>query len=214
MTASWHGPTDSEQPRDNHDLLARKQDAPPTDAMINRLVLLLGGSRSGKSKLATDLASRWTGPVTFIATAEPGDEEMAARIAAHQRQRPAQWGTIEEPIDIAAALRNVGPADGVVLDCLTLWVSNLLAVGHSNDEVRQIAIQTAESATARGSPTIVVSNEVGSGLVPTTALGRRYREVLGDVNQIWAEAAGDAYLVVAGRVLDLAALKPSWETVQ
>ena len=170
---------------------------------LSGLVLLVGGARSGKSSLAADLASRWAGPVTVIATAEPGDEEMAARIAVHRQERPAHWDTIEEPFHLTAALGRVDSGRCVVVDCLTLWVANLLAANHSIDQVGDLATSAADVAAAREAPTVGVTNEVGSGIVPATALGRRYRDCLGTVNQIWAEAANRVFLVVAGRMLEL-----------
>ncbi len=172
-------------------------------------VLLLGGARSGKSTLAVDLAKRFGGAVTYIATAEPGDDEMAARIVNHRRQRPSQWTTVEEPLDIATAIGEVPPGECVVLDCLTLWVSNLLGDGVTSAEIYDRAADTAAVAATHRSPVITVSNEVGSGLVPTTNLGRVYRDVLGGVNQIWADATDRVYLLVAGRALELSRLTGS-----
>ncbi len=169
-------------------------------------VLLLGGARSGKSSMAVDFAKRFDGPVTFIATAEPGDDEMAARIVDHQQQRPSEWTTVEEPLDIATAIGEVPHGDCVVLDCLTLWVANLLGNGVTSTEIYDRAADTAAVAATHRSPIITVSNEVGSGLVPTTNLGRVYRDVLGDVNQIWADVTEHVYLLVAGRALELSRL--------
>jgi len=165
------------------------------------LTLLLGGARSGKSSLAVDLASRAGGPVTFIATATSGDEEMAARIAAHRGERPGDWKTVEEPLHLREALE---AAEGtVVVDCLSLWVANLLEAD------MEIDAGAAAAAAGRGR-TIAVSNEVGLGIVPATPLGRRYRDVLGRVNAAWADAAETTLLVVAGRALPLAS---PWELV-
>jgi adenosyl cobinamide kinase/adenosyl cobinamide phosphate guanylyltransferase len=168
------------------------------------LTFLLGGARSGKSALALELASRSGGPVTFIATATAGDEEMAARIAAHREERPGEWVTVEEPVRLAEAL---AAADGtVVVDCLTLWVANLLEA-----QIAGIEEQAADAAAiAAGKRTIAVSNEVGLGVVPATPLGRHYRDVLGRVNAAWADAAEATLLVVAGRALPLAS---PWELV-
>jgi adenosyl cobinamide kinase/adenosyl cobinamide phosphate guanylyltransferase len=161
------------------------------------LTLLLGGARSGKSALAIELASQWIGPVTFIATGEAGDDEMAERIAKHRQERPAGWTTVEEPVELASALEAV-PADaGVVVDCLSLWVANIL------DEDVDGRNAQAVAAAGRRARTIVVSNEVGLGVVPATPLGRRYRDVLGRVNAHWAAAADEAVFVVAGKMLRL-----------
>ena len=164
------------------------------------LVLLLGGARSGKSQLAVRLASERGGAVVFLATGEAGDAEMAERIARHRAERPREWQTVEEPLRVGEALA-AAPADAtVVLDCLSLWVANLLGT-RSAAEIEQEAHEAAAVAAAR--PTIAVSNEVGLGVVPATASGRAYRDVLGRVNAVWADAAAEAYFVVAGRVLPL-----------
>jgi adenosylcobinamide kinase / adenosylcobinamide-phosphate guanylyltransferase len=167
------------------------------------LTFLLGGARSGKSSLAVELARRWTGPVTFIATGEPGDAEMAERIRAHQRERPAEWATVEAPLEVREAFERIPLDTAVVLDCLSLWVANLLARG---DEVHEIEAESAAAsalAASRRSVTVAVSNEVGLGVVPASELGRRYRDVLGRVNARWAADAEHAAFVVAGRSLPL-----------
>jgi adenosylcobinamide kinase/adenosylcobinamide-phosphate guanylyltransferase len=158
------------------------------------LVLLLGGARSGKSKLALDLAERAGAPVVFIATGTAGDEEMAERIAAHKKERPEDWTTIEEPLELERALTSVPAGTTAIVDCLTLWVSNDLHVDGSS---------AARLAAARDGLTIAVSNEVGLGIVPDNALARRYRDALGRVNASWADAADEVYLVVAGKRLRL-----------
>ena len=153
---------------------------------------LVGGARSGKSTLSVKMASAFDGPVMVIVTAEPRDEEMAERIRWHRQQRPDEWTTVEAPTGIADAIR-AAPSDAfVVLDCLTLWVSNTI-------EARRAAAALAE----RAAPAVVVSNEVGMGIVPVNELARRYRDTLGRVNAVFAEAAERALLVVAGRVLPL-----------
>jgi adenosyl cobinamide kinase/adenosyl cobinamide phosphate guanylyltransferase len=167
------------------------------------LVLLLGGARSGKSALAVERARRWDGPVTLIATGEAGDEEMAERIRRHRAERPASWSTIEEPLDLGGALARVANGDAALIDCLSLWVANLLGRGDADAAVEEEARHVAAQAAARAALTLAVSNEVGLGLVPDTALGRRYRDVLGRVNAAWAEAADEALFLVAGRALRL-----------
>jgi adenosylcobinamide kinase / adenosylcobinamide-phosphate guanylyltransferase len=167
------------------------------------LVLLLGGARSGKSALAVRLAERSGQPVTFVATAEARDEEMAERIARHQAERPADWTTIEEPVDLAGALARA-PADScLVLDCLSLWLANALERGLEEEAIRSRAADAAARVAAREPLSVAVSNEVGLGVVPATDLGRRYRDLLGGVNAIWAEASNEAVFVAAGRLLPL-----------
>ena len=167
------------------------------------LVLLLGGARSGKSALAVERGRAWDGPVTLIATGEAGDAEMAERIRRHQAERPAAWSTVEEPLDLAGALARLDRESAALIDCLSLWVANVLGRGDRDDVVEDQARSVAEQAAARGGLTVAVSNEVGLGVVPATPLGRRYRDVLGRVNAIWAAAADEAHFVVAGRPLRL-----------
>jgi adenosylcobinamide kinase/adenosylcobinamide-phosphate guanylyltransferase len=167
------------------------------------LTLLLGPARSGKSRTAVRMARAGGGPVVVVATAEARDQEMAERIARHRAERPASWGTVEEPIELEAALRAV-PADAVaIVDCLTLWVSNLTEAGLDQATIERRAEDAAAAAAARSALTVAVSNEVGWGIVPADPLVRRYRDSLGVVNQRWAGAADRALLVVAGRVLNL-----------
>jgi adenosylcobinamide kinase / adenosylcobinamide-phosphate guanylyltransferase len=162
-------------------------------------VLLTGGARSGKSALAIAIASRSDADVVFLATGQPGDDEMAARIARHRAERPAGWTTIEEPLRLLEAIGSVDPRACLIVDCLSLWVANLLA----KRQVESAAAAAADAAAARPGTTIVVTNEVGLGVVPPTPLGREYRDLLGRVNAIWAQRASAAYLVVAGRLLPL-----------
>ncbi|HZT46298.1 MAG TPA: bifunctional adenosylcobinamide kinase/adenosylcobinamide-phosphate guanylyltransferase [Gaiellaceae bacterium] len=164
------------------------------------LIVLLGGARSGKSALATALAGR---RATLVATATAGDEEMAARIERHRAERPAAWTTVEESVELGAALAAVDAGEALVVDCLSLWVSNLLEAGWADDAVEVEARRVARQAAGRSGLTVAVSNEVGLGVVPVTGLGRRYRDLLGRVNAIWAAEAERALLVVAGRTLEL-----------
>jgi adenosylcobinamide kinase/adenosylcobinamide-phosphate guanylyltransferase len=165
------------------------------------LTLLIGGARSGKSTLALRRARSHDGPVVFVATAEPRDTEMAGRIARHRDERPASWTTVEAPLDLLGALAEA-PADAcVVVDCLSLWVANLLEQGEDDEAVLRDAREAGRLAAARPAPTIAVTNEVGLGVVPASALGRRYRDLLGLVNAAWADLAAQAALVVAGKPL-------------
>jgi adenosylcobinamide kinase/adenosylcobinamide-phosphate guanylyltransferase len=183
-----------------------------------KLILLLGGARSGKSTLAEQLAQELApdGRVLYVATAQAGDDEMRERIVAHRSRRPAEWRTLEEPLRLAERLNaSAGDARVVLLDCATLWVTNLLldSCGASEDVPpsveSSILVSTAGLLAAynRGTATfIVVSNEVGLGLVPPYPLGRAYRDVLGRVNQRLAAAADEVYLLVAGLPIELKAL--------
>ena len=164
------------------------------------LVVLLGGARAGKSALAVDLAREWDGPIAYIATAEARDDEMARRIARHRDERPAWWSTIEEPIALREALGRVDGGTYVIVDCLTLWAANLLERG---DDVLAEADAAAKVAAERDAPTVVITNEVGLGIVPATPLGRDFRDFLGAVNAAFVARADDAAFVVAGRALPL-----------
>jgi adenosylcobinamide kinase/adenosylcobinamide-phosphate guanylyltransferase len=169
------------------------------------LTVLLGGARSGKSRLALRLAGEIGRPVTFVATAEARDGEMAERIRRHRAQRPAGWTTVEEPRRLGEALDGIDPGRTIIVDCLTLWVSNLIEQGLADQEVHEASAAAASAAAARADEVIVVSNEVGSGIVPMTELGRRYQDLLGEVNSTWVERAARAALLLAGRPLWLPA---------
>ena len=167
------------------------------------LTFLLGGARIGKSALAVRLASEWPGDAVFVATAETRDAEMAERVERHRAERPAAWTTLEAPLD---PLSPVAAADAdafLVLDCLTLWISNLLEAGREADAIESAVVELAELAADRAGPTVVVSNEVGLGIVPANEPARRYRDLLGRVNALFAERAERTLLVVAGRALEL-----------
>jgi adenosyl cobinamide kinase/adenosyl cobinamide phosphate guanylyltransferase len=166
------------------------------------LVVLVGGARSGKSALAVDLGRRWAGSVTFVATGEPRDEEMRERIERHRRARPSDWRLVEEPRALAPLPVWRGN-DLVILDCLTLWVANLLEAEHDEETIVGASRELAALALARSAPTVVVSNEVGLGVVPATPLGRQFQDLLGAVNRVFAERAAQTLFVVAGRALRL-----------
>ena len=165
------------------------------------LTLLTGGARSGKSGTAIAWARRQDAPVTFLATGEARDDEMAARIARHRAERPAGWATVEEPVRLEAAIAGVAPGACLIVDCLSLWVANV--IDRDDEAILAASAASARVAAVRTGMTIVVTNETGMGVVPATPLGRRYRDVLGAVNAQWSRAASRACLVVAGRLLEL-----------
>ncbi|MEZ4502225.1 MAG: bifunctional adenosylcobinamide kinase/adenosylcobinamide-phosphate guanylyltransferase [Dehalococcoidia bacterium] len=172
-----------------------------------------GGARSGKSGFAQRLAASTGLEVVFIATLEALDEEMEIRIARHQAERPPEWLTIEAPLDPRRPLDVVSPEACVLLDCWSLWVSNrLLRLGGAPSADELTALETElvrevdailEVQRARSGPLVSVSNEVGSGVVPDSVLGRAYRDLLGRVNQRASASAERAWLLVAGRALEL-----------
>ncbi|HEX7051913.1 MAG TPA: bifunctional adenosylcobinamide kinase/adenosylcobinamide-phosphate guanylyltransferase [Longimicrobiales bacterium] len=183
-----------------------------------RLILVTGGVRSGKSRYAADLAARLGGDaVTFIATAAAGDTEMAERIARHRATRPAAWTTLEAERNAAAALR-AAATDVVLLDCLTLLASNIFLTAAAADgapaehrealardaveaEIRELLDATRE----RDGTLIIVTNEIGLGVVPATELGRWFRDAMGEANQRVAAAADEVVLLVSGLPLVLKA---------
>jgi len=170
-----------------------------------RLALILGGARSGKSRLAQELAEGFPPPWLYVATGEARDAEMAARIARHREARGPQWETWEVPLEVPHALARAGKAFGAVLvDCLTLWLSNLLT--QKEDRVAGTLEELAAAVQALGCPTILVSNEVGWGIVPDNPLARRFRDLAGRLHQRLAAAADVVILTVAGLPL---LLKPS-----
>ena len=167
------------------------------------LTLLLGGARSGKSRLAVDIGDRYdAGPVTFIATAPRLDGDMQQRIERHRAERPSQWSTVEEQLDLESAIAGVG-AGLIIVDCLTLWTSNMMWHDRTDDEIERAAANAAELARAHLGDVVAISNEVGLGVHPDSELGRRYRDVHGWVNQRWASRADRTLFVAAGRALVL-----------
>lgn len=173
------------------------------------LSVLLGGARSGKSDLSARLASASGRPVVVIVTAEPRDEEMTERIRRHRAARPSSWQTVEAPRALGGAVRELKGEAFVVLDCLTLWVSNLIEAGLSDDEIVDEAREIATTLAKRDASSVVVSNEVGLGIVPIHELARRYRDTLGRVNAAFVSEAERAYLMVAGRALSLEEVTPT-----
>lgn len=175
------------------------------------LTVLIGGARSGKSDLACRLVQATGRPVVVLATAQAGDDEMTARIARHRADRPAAWGTVEEPLAVLDAVAGVDPEPALLLDCVTLWVSNAMAAGWDDQRIEDHAGALADALAARRGPSVVVSNEVGQGIVPIDRLARRFRDVHGRVNCALAARADEAVLVVAGRVLPLRDPAVHWD---
>ena len=171
--------------------------------MAFRKIVVLGGARSGKSRFAEGLAVECGEPVLYVATATVTDVEMAERIARHRAERPAAWRTLEVSTDLAERLASPDYSGvlTVVVEDLTLLLSNLMLSGPDGAEARAIA--QAEAVLALEAHVILVSNEVGMGLVPASPLGRRFRDALGRVNQATAAACGEVYLLVAGLPLRL-----------
>ena len=164
---------------------------------------MLGGARSGKSELSSELAASTDRPVVVVVTAEARDEEMTERIRRHRASRPSAWTTVEAPIEVAKAVDVLAPNAFVVLDCLSLWVSNAIEAEFGDEQIVDEAREIASALAKRAAPAVVVSNEVGLGIVPMNALARRYRDTLGRVNTAFVGEAERAYFVVAGRAIAL-----------
>lgn len=175
---------------------------------MGKLTLVIGGARSGKSCYARDLAAALSkgqgGRVAFIATARAGDEEMQERIARHRQGRPATWQTFEEPLDVPTLVGELGNDWPVILvDCLTLWLSNLLLDEAGEEDILCEVEKFASLAKEVPAQVIVVSNEVGMGVVPLTRLGRAFRDLAGQANQLLAEEADEVVALWAGIPLRL-----------
>ncbi|NOY64863.1 MAG: bifunctional adenosylcobinamide kinase/adenosylcobinamide-phosphate guanylyltransferase [Nitrospirae bacterium] len=170
---------------------------------MKKIVLVTGGARSGKSSFALDSASKSTGRKYFIATAEGYDEEMKQRIENHKKERSHHWITIEEPVDIGKALAEIDRPDTVaVLDCLTLWVSNLMREDTETSSLERSFKEFLQVLRQLKSLNIyIVTNEVGMGIVPENPLARIYRDMLGRLNQAVAELSDEVYLMISGIAL-------------
>jgi len=170
-----------------------------SSARSSSVSLVLGGARSGKSRYAEGLLSLHAGKRIYLATAEPGDAEMRARIEDHRRRRGTSWRTVEAPLDIAPVIAGAGD-DAILLDCLTLWLANLMSAG------RDIGKAERELWSALGdvrAPVVLVSNEVGLGIVPDNALAREFRDHAGRLNQAMAALADRVFFLAAGLPLTL-----------
>lgn len=210
---------------DNHE-----KSTPSSEKILTpRLILILGGARSGKSAFAERLAASSGRSIAFIATATASDDEMRARIARHRASRPRDWHTLEEPLDLASAVRQASSlADVLLLDCVTLWLGNVLLQesGHPEKDnqteeefytvsklfderaLKEIeALLAVVKSLVSRKTLIAVTNEVGLGIVPAYPLGILYRDTLGYVNQRLAQAADRVYLMVAGIAVDIKRLR-------
>jgi adenosylcobinamide kinase / adenosylcobinamide-phosphate guanylyltransferase len=166
--------------------------------MSQEIILITGGARSGKSQYAERRAAEMGGRPLYVATAEANDEEMAQRIAEHRKRRGTQWRTIEEPLQLAAALlAERDTTDCALVDCLTLWISNLL-IRHDDRNAREKVEALIDKLPELNFHLVFVTNEVGSGIVPDNPLARKFRDLAGWTNQRMAQAANEVILMVAG----------------
>ena len=169
--------------------------------MTGEVVFLLGGARSGKSRLGEQLVQATPGRWIYLATAQALDDEMADRIAAHRSRRDNRWQTVEEPLDLTAALAEwSAPDTAILVDCLTLWLSNLMGAGRDPAPAVDALVQALGAVEGR---VVLISNEVGQGIVPDNALARTFRDTAGRMHQAVAEAAHRVLFVAAGLPLTL-----------
>lgn len=175
---------------------------------MGKIVFILGGARSGKSTYAVELAKNHNERIAFIATCRPKDEEMKKRIELHKKKRPVHWKTFEEPKNVSSLLKEITAGfDTVIIDCLTLLVSNLLSDNLDDRIIEQRIkkmLKTLEKANCRS---IIVSNEVGLGIVPGNKLARRFRDLAGRINQLVVKKADEVFFMISGLPLKLKGVK-------
>ncbi len=168
---------------------------------MSKIIFITGGARSGKSRFAEEAAGKISGKVVYLATAEALDDEMKERIRHHKSRRPASWQTIEEPIEVHRAIQSLnGKADVILFDCLTLWISNLIHQFPKNAESRALEMLEDCFLKMKNScqASILVSNEVGMGIIPDNPLNRMFADIQGRINQFVSREADEVYLMVAG----------------
>ena len=176
---------------------------------MSKTIYITGGARSGKSVFAEKLALEFDSPLCYLATAQALDSEMAGRVKLHSERRGEQWHTLEEPLDLSRALQECdGRYQVILVDCITLWLSNLLFAyesleGDIEERIMADVQQLADTLRGMTTPVILVSNEVGMGIVPENALARLYRDIAGKANQLLAAAADEVHVVISGIPLRL-----------
>jgi adenosylcobinamide kinase/adenosylcobinamide-phosphate guanylyltransferase len=176
---------------------------------MGHTIFITGGARSGKSRFAEQIMHMFGAPLCYLATAQPLDDEMDNRIAVHRERRGDAWHTIEEPLQLAEVLaQHDGTYTAVLIDCLTLWLSNLLMLHEylgpkTEERILEDVLQLAETLRTMKTPVVIVSNEVGMGIVPENRLARLFRDIAGQANQIIAASADEAWLEASGIPLRL-----------
>lgn len=167
--------------------------------MNKKIIFITGGARSGKSRFAQELASKFSGPQAYLATAQPLDEEMTERILRHKKNRPEDWQTLEEPLRVAEAIKKNGDRFSLILlDCLTLWVSNLMMADWSEEKILAEADRLLQACQSTKCSFIIVGNEVGMGIVPDNPQARNFRDLSGLIQQKIARVADEVYFMVCG----------------
>ena len=168
------------------------------------MIFITGGARSGKSRLAEELARGYGSPLGYIATGRAGDGEMAERIARHRARRGTDWQTVEEALDLAGAVTALdGQVNALLVDCVTLWLTNLLLHRGASSAILDEVASLASMAAGLKTPLILVSNEVGMGIVPDNALARIFRDLAGEANELLAQSADEVYVMFSGLPLRL-----------
>ena len=170
-----------------------------------RIIFITGGARSGKSRLAEERALTYGAPLVYIATGSAGDREMAERIDRHRARRGPAWLTVEEPLDLAGAVSaHQGSCNAILVDCITLWLTNLLLTYEDAGRAVQEVVNFTHLAASLETPLILVSNEVGMGIVPDNALARAFRDLAGEANELLAAAADEVYVMFSGPAAEAA----------
>jgi adenosylcobinamide kinase/adenosylcobinamide-phosphate guanylyltransferase len=165
---------------------------------MGKIILILGGARSGKSAYAVESAKRHK-KVAFIATCQPLDKEMSRRIRLHQHNRPSHWSTFEESKDLAPLLSKItGKFDCLIIDCLTLWISNLILAGYTQEKILNKINAMMDILREEKAKAIIVSNEVGLGIVPANKLARNFRDIAGQVNKVVAKKGDEVFFTISG----------------
>lgn len=171
---------------------------------MGKITFLLGGARSGKSQFALESAKKAGKSVLFVATAIPFDEEMRRRIRLHRKNRPSHWKTAEAPKGLCALLKKIPKKiDLVIIDCITIYISNLLLENKPDSFIEKEVISILNTLKKSSLNCIIVSNEVGMGIVPENALARKFRDLAGKINQLIANASQEAYFIISGVPLKL-----------
>jgi adenosylcobinamide kinase/adenosylcobinamide-phosphate guanylyltransferase len=171
---------------------------------MSQIIFITGGARSGKSRLAEELAESFGAPLAYIATGEAKDVEMLTRIERHRTRRGPEWQTIEEPCDLTETVKRYdGLFNGILIDCITLWLTNLLLGYNDPQQVLDDVAQFRASFPTLKTPLILVSSEVGMGIVPDNQLARTFRDLAGEANELLASAADEVYVMFSGLPLKL-----------
>lgn len=169
-----------------------------------KITFILGGARSGKSRQAVKMADQTDKKIAFIATCQALDEEMRERIQRHKKERPKNWKTFEEPVNLAARIKKIGNKyDIILIDCLTLWVSNLLLLEFNETKIKKGIEETLGALRETKANSVIVSNEVGLSIVPTNILAREFRDIAGTINQIVAQKADSVIFMAAGIPMEI-----------